>query len=284
MVLDTDTYNEIDDQFALVYAMLSPDQLDVEAIYAAPFHNERSDGPGDGMAKSYEEIQRLLDRLGRSLDGFVHRGSQAWLPDDRTPVPSDAADDLVERAMSRQPGDAPLYIAAIGAITNIASALLIEPAIAERIVIIWLSGHPYDWPTAKKFNLKQDLHASRLLFDCGVPLVHVPCKNVAEHVRTTLAELRQFVAPCGRISQYLFDIYSAYCDDHFAYAKEIWDVVPIAWLVEPKWVPTLTTGSPLIADDMTWHRERGRHSVRVAVDADRNAIFRDFFSKLSQCS
>ena len=35
MVLDTDTYNEIDDQFALVYALLSPERITCEAIYAA---------------------------------------------------------------------------------------------------------------------------------------------------------------------------------------------------------------------------------------------------------
>ena len=63
MVLDTDTYNEIDDQFALVYALLCPEKLNVEAVYAAPFTNDRSTGPGDGMEKSYEEILRLLERL-----------------------------------------------------------------------------------------------------------------------------------------------------------------------------------------------------------------------------
>ena len=55
MVLDTDTYNEIDDQFALVYALLCPEKLNVEAVYAALFTNDRSTGPGDGMEKSYEE-------------------------------------------------------------------------------------------------------------------------------------------------------------------------------------------------------------------------------------
>ena len=64
VVLDTDTYNEIDDQFAVVHALLSGDRLDVEAIYAAPFHNNRSEGPADGMRKSFEEIGRLLDRMG----------------------------------------------------------------------------------------------------------------------------------------------------------------------------------------------------------------------------
>ena len=54
MVLDTDTYNEIDDQFALVWALLSPEKLAMEAIYAAPFHNARSNGPGDGMERSYD--------------------------------------------------------------------------------------------------------------------------------------------------------------------------------------------------------------------------------------
>ena len=49
MVLDTDTYNEIDDQFALVCAMLSLDRLDVQAIYAAPFHNKRSDGSAEAL-------------------------------------------------------------------------------------------------------------------------------------------------------------------------------------------------------------------------------------------
>src|ERR1017187_5341266 len=61
MVLDTDTYNEIDDQFALVHALLAPDRVDVEAIYAAPFANARSQGPEDGMRKSYEEIHRILE-------------------------------------------------------------------------------------------------------------------------------------------------------------------------------------------------------------------------------
>ena len=60
MVLDTDTYNEVDDQFALVHALLSPDRLKVEAIYAAPYFNNRSTGPADGMEKSYEEIAGVL--------------------------------------------------------------------------------------------------------------------------------------------------------------------------------------------------------------------------------
>ena len=63
-VLDTDTYNEIDDQFALVQMMLSADRIKVEAIYPAPFSmNDRSDHPGKGMELSYDEILRCLERI-----------------------------------------------------------------------------------------------------------------------------------------------------------------------------------------------------------------------------
>ncbi|MEO2199220.1 MAG: hypothetical protein ABGY72_24480, partial [bacterium] len=60
-VLDTDTYNEIDDQYALAYCLLSPERISVEAIYAAPFVNDRSTSAAQGMEKSYEEILRLLN-------------------------------------------------------------------------------------------------------------------------------------------------------------------------------------------------------------------------------
>ena len=60
IVIDSDTYNEIDDQFAISYAMHAPEKLTVKALYAAPFLNERSTGPADGMEKSFQEIHKLL--------------------------------------------------------------------------------------------------------------------------------------------------------------------------------------------------------------------------------
>ena len=42
VALDSDAYNEIDDQFVIVYTLLPPSQPRVEEIYAAPFLNARS--------------------------------------------------------------------------------------------------------------------------------------------------------------------------------------------------------------------------------------------------
>ena len=101
MVIDTDTYNEIDDQFALMYALRSPERLIIEAIYAAPFHNQRSASPEDGMEKSYEEIHRVLGKMGiKPPEGFVLKGSTRYLESLETPCNSEASRDLIKRAMA----------------------------------------------------------------------------------------------------------------------------------------------------------------------------------------
>jgi hypothetical protein len=80
LVVDTDAYNEIDDQFAISYAMRAKDKLNLLALYAAPFHNSRSTSAEDGMVKSYEEILKLLHLAGESYP--VYEGSRTYLPDE----------------------------------------------------------------------------------------------------------------------------------------------------------------------------------------------------------
>ena len=279
LVLDTDTYNEIDDQFALAYALLSPEAVRLEAGCAAPFHNNRSTGPADGMEKSYEEIHRVLERMGRTGEVDVLRRSPSYLPAPDEPVVSPAAEDLVRRALATE-GE-PLYVAATGAITNVASAILMDERIRERIVVIWLGGHPVTWHTAREFNLQQDVRAARVVLDSGVPLVQIPCKNVAEHLRTTIPELEGCLGGVGGIAEYLLDITRSYTSDPFAWSKVIWDISAIAWLIDADWVPTVLAPSPILTDQVTWSHDPRRHLIRQAVDCHRDAIFRDLFTKLA---
>ena len=279
MVLDTDTYNEIDDQFAVVYSLIS-EGVNVEALYAAPFYNARSSGPGDGMLKSYDEILRLLDRLDVSPEGLVYHGSDRYLGEPDTPVRSEATDDLIARAL--QPRDEPLYVVAIGAITNVASAILLEPEIIRHIVVVWLGGHPQYWPHTREFNLGQDIPAGQVLFDSGVPTVQVPCKNVAEHLRTTLPEMAAYVKGQGEIGDYLYQIFREYFEEHYARSKVLWDISTIAYLLQPQWVPSEIRPSPVLRDDVTWGPEdASRHPFRVATDLNRDRIYGDLFRKLA---
>lgn len=280
MVLDTDTYNEIDDQFAVTYALLSPDRLQVDALYAAPFHNDRSTGPADGMEKSYEEILRLLERLSVDPEGYVYRGSTAYLEDYDHPVQSEAATNLIERALAMG-DDEPLYVVAIGAITNVASAILIEPSIIERIVIVWLGGNAPYWPTASEFNLRQDIPSSRLIFDCGVPLVQLPCMAVTTHLHSTVPEIERYVQGQGAIGDFLAETFKAYSDDHFGWSKVIWDIAAIGYLLNAEWTPSDLVHSPILTDQVTWSHDNSRHLIRSANYIHRDPIFRDLFQKLA---
>jgi purine nucleosidase len=277
VLLDTDTYNEVDDQFAVVHALLSPDRINLEAICAAPFHNNRSDGPGDGMEKSYDEILRLLDRLGIKERDRVYKGSDRYLPSRTEAVESEAARCIVEAANQ---GDAPLYVTPIGAITNVASALLMDPSIIERIVVVWLGGQPTHSASAREFNLKQDVPAAQVVFDSGVPFVQIPCRGVSSHLLTTNAEMEQYVKPHGDIGQFLFETFETYRKNQFARSKEIWDISATGWLVDADWVPSTTVPSPILTDQVTWSADPRRHSIRIADMVNRDAIFGDLFRKL----
>jgi inosine-uridine nucleoside N-ribohydrolase len=86
----------------------------------------------------------------------------------------------------------------------------LAPEIIGHIVVVWLGGNSLDWPTAREFNLMQDLGASRVLFDSGVAVVHVPCLNVADHLITTRDEIEHYVRPAGRVGEFLAERYAKY--------------------------------------------------------------------------
>jgi inosine-uridine nucleoside N-ribohydrolase len=133
-VLDTDTFNEVDDQFALAWMAKRPDRFDLLAVTAAPFHNGHSTGPADGMRKSVEEAERVLRLCGRGEVPVVP-GSERFMLEGG-PVESPAARRIIELAQEK-----PLHVVAIGALTNVASALRLEPGLKDRITLHWLGGH-----------------------------------------------------------------------------------------------------------------------------------------------
>lgn len=280
VVMDTDTFNEIDDQFAIVQMMLSTDRLDVEAIYAAPFFNKRSSGPADGMERSYGEILQLLSRLDIPHEGLVHRGVREYVGPRKEARSGPAVDDLIARARTGTTND-PLYVIAIGAISNVASALIRAPEIADRMVVIWLGGHALQWPHTVEFNLRQDVGGAQVLFDSGVPVVLVPCMGVTSHLHSTVPEIERYVEPHGKIGEFLATRYKGYSDDHAGWSKEIWDMAAVAWLLDASWLPSVVVSTPILTDQITWSVDHSRHAMRYVTHVDRDPIMKDFFAKLA---
>ena len=182
--------------------------------------------------------------------------------------------------MASSPDD-PLYVVPVGCITNIASAILIEPKIIERIVIVWLGGNSLDWPHQKEFNLMQDVKAAQVVLNSGVPIVIMPCQPVVSHFHTTIPELEYYLKGKNALSDYLLKSTVEYSKGAETWSKVIWDVTAVAWLVNPSWIPTNLVHSPVLTDQVTYSVDRSRHFIRMATTLNRDAIFRDLFKKLA---
>ena len=280
IVLDTDAYNEVDDQFAIAYAFLTPEKFNVRAVYAAPFFNARSKGPKDGMEKSYDEIFRILDFLGVDGEGLVFRGAERFMESKERAVRSPAMDDLVQKAQSYSK-EKPLYVVSIGAITNVASAIVHDPSIIDKIVVVWLGGHAHDMDKTDEFNMKGDLIASQIVFDCGVALVQFPCNGVVSDLYTSTKELREKLSGKSRLGTYLAKIVEDYIEESDEDKKVIWDVAALAWLINPGWIDTKLVSCPAISGGLTYEFDESRHLIRYAYKVDRKNILDDLFGKIS---
>lgn len=276
VVLDTDTDNEVDDQFALAHLALSPDRVSLEAVYAAPYLNERCTSPEDGMEKSYNEILMVQERLGGATFPAL-RGSRRYLSGG-PPVESEATEDLIARAKD---GDETLWVVAIGACTNVASALLLAPEIAPRIHVVWLGGHALDWPHTWEFNLQQDVEASRTLLEARAPLTLVPCMGVTSHLLVTVPELEAWLDGRSALGSFLTGRVRDHHSEHFAWAKELWDVGASAVVLDPAWTQLEEQPSPILTDAMTWRLDPSRPTIRVVRRIDRNAVFADLYRRIS---
>ena len=285
-VIDTDTNNEIDDQFALVHALLSP-EIRIEAVYAAPFKNAHAATAEAGMEQSFEEILNVYDHLGLPELPPVFRGSRRNLTGYGTPEKSPATEHLIGTAFA---SDEPLYVLGIGAITNVANALLLEPKLVEKMVVVWLGGHAHHWAHTWEFNLEQDVLGSALLLDSGVPVVHLPCQGVVSKLHTTVPEMERYVRGRGKIGDYLFDLFADHVEQDklptYARSKELWDSAVVAWTLNPDWFETDLRPTPCVMETkeprrIAWSFDARRHLLRYVYNLHRDPILRDFFDKLA---
>ena len=286
VVLDTDAYNEVDDQFAIAYLVRSRDRLTVKGFCAAPFFNAIVSSPAEGMEKSYDEIFHIMSLAGREdLHTLVHRGSDRYLLDEQTPVESDAARFLV-RLSKDYTAERPLYIVAIGAITNVASALLLDPSMAERVVIVWLGGHAHHWPDSLEFNLKQDVAAARVVFDCGAPLVQLPCCGVVDRFATTQWELEHWLGRKNSLCDYLISHTTDYArrrlDPNGPWSKPLWDVTAIGWLLNDgqRFMEQDIRPCPIPEYDNHYSFDADRFPMAYVHAVKRDALYADLFEKL----
>ena len=191
VIADTDCNCECDDQFCIAHMLMTP-RFEVRGIVAEHYAQENSE------QDSYEEILRIMKLMDVEHVRVLH-GAQNAMVDIHTPIESEGARFIVEEAMKDDPR--PLFICGQAACTNIASAYLMEPRIAEKVVVIWIGGRPYP-EGGFEFNQNNDLNAARVLFHSDLEVWQVPF-NVYTTMKVSFFEMLNHVYPCGKIGEYL---------------------------------------------------------------------------------
>lgn len=283
VVIDTDACNEVDDQFAISYLLKSTEKLNTVAIYAAPYSWPGKATVKEGVESSYLEILKLLELAGEDKPAF--RGSESYLDGDGAPVLSDAVSDLCERAKNYSPEN-PLYVVAIGALTNIASAIIACPEIKENTVVVWLGGHGHDLGWTDEFNMRQDLIATRIVMTSGVPLVQIPCECVASTFAISRPELEEYLVGKNPLADYLANnvLRAQSGAKDIKWARILWDVVAVGWLLNdnsrfmmsrimPTYVPN---------DELKYEVREDAPLSSYVFWVNRNALMTDLIEKLTK--
>lgn len=313
-VIDSDAFNETDDLYAIAWALLSRERFRVEAIYGEPFLNFRCDGIADAAEKSRREILALLKTFTHPVDCPVFLGACSTYTATRQPVLSPAVEDLLYRASQVELEGEPLYVITLGPLTSVASALMTDPSIIEKIVVVWM-GYGLEeekWRVPMCPNTMVDVEAARYVLNSGVPLIQIPGAPVSSHLITTIHDLEYYLSHRNQLCDFLLDRYwkwqKSWAKDQYAWSKSLWDVGAVAALMDPDWSRSLMVRCPSIPKgfgiyddpnapeylrgDKRYPREfeetrdvppqQPRHQARVVYSFQRNPIFVDLYHKLSQ--
>jgi purine nucleosidase len=280
VIINTDAKNEADDQYAIVHALLSP-TLDVRGLVAAHFGASRSDR---SMAESREEIDRLLDLMGRTGKVVVANGAAEAITDAQTAQDSPGAQLIIEESRLASEQD-PLYVAFLGPLTDMASAILLDPEIVRRpVVVIWIGGVGYggvETYPGIEFNLSNDITAANVVFDSGITIWQVP-SNVYSQVSVSYAELEEKIRGTSALADYLIDQmveWNATYHPGPIESRSLGDSPAVSLMLFPRGGNFRTVPAPRFGREGHYLPGSG-HPVRVVESVDVRFLLEDMFAKI----
>ncbi len=233
------------------------------------------------MQDSYDETMKLLRLMDLEEEVRVEAGALGAIPDEEKPADSPGARLIIEEAMKDD--KRPLYVAFYGPLTDMASALLIEPKIEERGVrVIWIGGN--SWPSGgREYNLSNDIHAANVVMKSKLEVWQVP-RTAYRTMSVGYAELIEKVYPQGEVGKYLVEQLIEH-NANGRSAKEyrsLGDSPCIGIIIDPEcgrhsWRPAPTF------DEQMYYQHSGKYRpIRVYDQVNTRFIHEDLFAKLAQ--
>ena len=280
VIIDTDAKNEADDQYAIVHALLSP-TLDVRGLVPAHFGHERS---ATSMLDSRAEIDLLLQLM--DLDGrvTVANGAEQAIPDASTPAPSAGAELIIAESTLVTAED-PLFVAFLGPLTDMASAILMDPEIVHRnVIVVWIGGMGYDvdWSyPATEFNLRNDIPAANVVFDSGITIWQVPA-TVYSMISVGYAELEEKIGGTSKLADYLIRQLIEWNAEHNGEPIEhrsLGDSPAISLILNPRGGVSRTIPAPRFGREGGYLPGSG-HAIKAFETVDVRYLLEDMFAKI----
>lgn len=290
VIIDSDANNELDDQHALAYALLSGDRLQVRGITV-----NRTDNGGDIDAQM-AEAERVVRLTGLSGSVPIREGASGAYDDIAPSVSEDTFDGaeavnfIIEEAHAS--GEGRLVLIPIGKLTNVALALKKDPSIASEIRVLWLGSN---FPAAGEYNLENDPSAVNPVIESDVPfeiaVVRYGRSSGTAAVQTFQSEIREVMPGLGPSvktpvtgrhggTHTTFGDYSVALFDHVDdESRALYDVAAVAVVKEPEWGVRRSVGGRRL-EDGEWVRAPDGEDVIIWELFYGSKIIQDLFGTL----
>lgn len=228
IIIDTDVTNEVDDPFAIAYALTSP-ECKVEAITVCPFYvSYKPVVVEEGVVDSYFEAKRICKYAGVSSK-IVYMGSTDFYSNGYK-EPTEAVQKIIEIAKA----NTKTYLVCLGTLTNLAIALDIDPSIEKKVEVVWLGTQNLLVDTFTDSNYRKDKKAFERVMFSNVKL-HIIPSYVGKYNATSVYELKEHIA-VNTLGKYLLKIVKNFKFNITNHGlKYIYDIMPIAYLKNKNW-------------------------------------------------
>jgi inosine-uridine nucleoside N-ribohydrolase len=281
-VITTDCGADMDDQWAIAHAALSPRVRTLAVIgNFAPEPHHLDSGATTRCTR------QALEAVGRLTDVPVHASADHALPDRGTPVRSPGVEHLIQLSKAFSP-ERRLVVLAFGPATDIASALLIDPSLAARVEVVALAFDRYP-EGGDGWNVRNDVAAWQVLLDAEVPVTTASGYVALAHLNLTRGESAAMVRGLGAAGAYLACLHATWLD---AFGEEFKDETGGSnrWPVWDEAVVAVVLGlsgqrarpRPALAEDgsFSFPNARSRAPYRWVETIDRERLFEALVARL----
>lgn len=268
IILDADTGNEVDDFFALARALIEP-SWEITCLNAAQWQSSQWAVPNT-MENSHRLNQSILSEL--EMDIKTRRGGTNRMFDWGDMAQHSAATYEIIRQANDLPTGEKLTIVALGALTNLGSAIYIDPSIATKIKLYWL-GTTYDFEKGilkrQDFNCMMDQQALEFILMSEVEM-HVMPVNIALDLTFTSDEIKANFTKNNGLSMLLMDRWYEHIDGGRK-MRVVWDLALIQAILFPEWTKQTTIVSS---------KDNGQRKIHYYSAIDASKMKTEFFRKL----